>query len=72
MAQGLFCSLLIGTIHQHARRSSGRGHSPPCGRPYATAGLERPAMAVAIGYALKCPAAGAVSRWRRRGLGVQR
>ncbi|MBQ9911093.1 MAG: PTS sugar transporter subunit IIC [Lachnospiraceae bacterium] len=64
MAQGLFCSLLIGTIINTAGTQFGIGFLT---RPVATIGevdytvgglataMSGPAMAVAIGYALKCP-----------------
>ena len=64
MAQGLFCSLLIGTI---INTIGTQFHIPFLTAPVATvAGTEYtvggiasamsgPAMAVAIGYALKCP-----------------
>ena len=64
MAQGLFCSLLIGTIIDTVGT---RLHVPfltatvatVAGVPYTVGGIASamsgPAMAVAIGYALKCP-----------------
>lgn len=64
MAQGLFCSLLIGTIINTAGTQF---HIPFLTSPVATVGgteytvgglasaMSGPAMAVAIGYALKCP-----------------
>ena len=68
MAQGLFCSLLIGTIINTIGTQFGVGFltNPVCTRvvgemkiPYTVGGLAMamcgPAMAVAIGYALKCP-----------------
>ena len=68
MAQGLFCSLLIGTIINTIGTQFGVGFltNPVCTLvvgemkiPYTVGGLAMamcgPAMAVAIGYALKCP-----------------
>ena len=64
MAQGLFCSLLIGTIINTIGTQFG---IPFLTTPVATVGgidytvggiataMSGPAMAVAIGYALKCP-----------------
>ena len=64
MAQGLFCSLLIGTINDTGGTLL---HVPfltatvatVAGVPYTVGGIASamsgPAMAVAIGYALKCP-----------------
>ena len=64
MAQGLFCSLLIGTIINTVGTQFGIGFLT---KPVATVGeaeytvgglataMSGPAMAVAIGYALKCP-----------------
>ena len=64
MAQGLFCSLLIGTI---INTVGTQFHIPFLTRTVATVGqaeytvggiataMSGPAMAVAIGYALKCP-----------------
>ncbi len=64
MAQGLFCSLLIGTI---INTIGSQFHIPVLTQPVATIGkatytvggiataMSGPAMAVAIGYALKCP-----------------
>ena len=64
MAQGLFCSLLIGTI---INTVGTQFHIPFLTTPVATVGgteytvggiataMSGPAMAVAIGYALKCP-----------------
>ena len=64
MAQGLFCSLLIGTI---INTIGTQFHIPFLTTPVATFGgveytvgglasaMSGPAMAVAIGYALKCP-----------------
>ena len=53
MAQGLFCSLLIGTIINTVGQQLGIEYLTTIGG-YATA-MSGPAMAVAIGYALKCP-----------------
>ena len=53
MAQGLFCSLLIGTIINTIGQQFGIEYLTTIGG-YATA-MSGPAMAVAIGYALKCP-----------------
>lgn len=53
MAQGLFCSLLIGTILNTLGSQTGLTIFSTVGG-YATA-MSGPAMAVAIGYALKCP-----------------
>ena len=53
MAQGLFCSLLIGTILNTLGSQTGVEIFSTVGS-YATA-VSGPAMAVAIGYALKCP-----------------
>ena len=53
MAQGLFCSLLIGTILNTLGSQTGVEIFSTVGG-YATA-VSGPAMAVAIGYALKCP-----------------
>ena len=64
MAQGLFCSLLIGTIINTIGTQFNIGFliTPICtvsGVEYTVGGLATamtgPAMAVAIGYALKCP-----------------
>lgn len=64
MAQGLFCSLLIGTIINTIGKQSGVGWltSPVAtiaGEEYTVGGLATamsgPAMACAIGYALHCP-----------------
>ena len=64
MAQGLFCSLLIGTIINTLGTQLGIGFlTEPVasvgGSDYTVGGLASamsgPAMAVAIGYALKCP-----------------
>ena len=64
MAQGLFCSLLIGTIISTIGTQFNIGFLT---KPVATVGdtsytvgslasaMSGPAMAVAIGYALKCP-----------------
>ena len=51
MAQGLFCSLLIGTINKTLGQQLGIAYLTDIGT-YATA-VSGPAMAVAIGYALK-------------------
>ncbi len=53
MAQGLFCSLLIGTIINTLGQQFGIPYLETIGG-YATA-MSGPAMAVAIGYALQCP-----------------
>lgn len=53
MAQGLFCSLLIGTIIKTLGSQLGVQYLVDIGA-YAMA-VSGPAMAVAIGYALKCP-----------------
>ena len=53
MAQGLFCSLLIGTIINTIGQQFGIEYLTTIGG-YATA-MSGPAMAVAIGYALQCP-----------------
>ena len=53
MAQGLFCSLLIGTILDTLGSQTGIEIFSTVGG-YAKA-MSGPAMAVAIGYALKCP-----------------
>ncbi len=53
MAQGLFCSLLIGTILSTVGKLSGLSIFTDVGG-YASA-MAGPAMAIAIGYALKCP-----------------
>ena len=53
MAQGLFCSLLIGTILNTIGTQLGMPIFNEIGG-FATA-IAGPAMAVAIGYALKCP-----------------
>ncbi len=64
MAQGLFCSLLIGTIINTAGQQFGVSwlNSPVAvvaGAEYTVGGIASamsgPAMACAIGYALKCP-----------------
>ena len=64
MAQGLFCSLLIGTIINTLGTQFNIGFltNPVCtigGADYTVGGLAvamtGPAMAIAIGYALKCP-----------------
>ena len=52
MAQGLFCSLLIGTIFKTIGQQAGCQFLTDIGS-YAMA-VSGPAMAVAIGYALKC------------------
>lgn len=53
MAQGLFCSLLIGTIIKTIGQQAGIPYLETIGS-FATA-MSGPAMAVAIGYALSCP-----------------
>ena len=53
MAQGLFCSLLIGTIIDTIGDLTGWGFLVEIGK-YASA-MSGPAMAIAIGYALKAP-----------------
>lgn len=53
MAQGLFCSLLIGTIINTLGTQFGIPYLNTIGG-YATA-MSGPAMAIAIGYALHCP-----------------
>ena len=53
MAQGLFCSLLIGTILNTLGTQLGIEFFGTLGG-YASA-MSGPAMAIAIGYALKCP-----------------
>lgn len=53
MAQGLFCSLLIGTIINTLGTQLGIPYLNTIGG-YATA-MSGPAMAIAIGYALHCP-----------------
>ena len=53
MAQGLFASLLIGTIIKTLGQQTGLGVLVDLGS-YATA-MSGPAMAVAIGWALHCP-----------------
>ena len=53
MAQGLFCSLLIGTIINTLGTQLTIPYLNTVGG-YATA-MSGPAMAVAIGYALHCP-----------------
>jgi len=53
MAQGLFCSLLIGTIIDTIGDLTGSAFLVEVGK-YASA-MSGPAMAVAIGYALKAP-----------------
>ena len=53
MAQGLFCSLLIGTILDTLGAQLGLGFLCDIGG-YAKS-MSGPAMAIAIGYALKCP-----------------
>lgn len=64
MAQGLFCSLLIGTIINTIGTQFGISFltetvATIAGKDYTVGGLATamsgPAMAVAIGYALKCP-----------------
>ena len=53
MAQGLFCSLLIGTILNTIGTQTGLKFLNDIGG-FASA-MSGPAMAVAIGFALKCP-----------------
>ena len=53
MAQGLFCSLLIGTIIKTLGSQLGIPYLVDIGS-YAMA-VSGPAMAIAIGYALQCP-----------------
>ncbi len=53
MAQGLFCSLLVGTIMSTLGRQLGIEILVTIGG-YA-ASMSGPAMAIAIGYAIKCP-----------------
>lgn len=53
MAQGLFCSLLIGTIINTVGTQTGLGFLNEIGK-FAT-DMSGPAMAIAIGFALKCP-----------------
>lgn len=53
MAQGLFCTLLIGTIINTIGQQAGIPYLETIGG-FATA-MSGPAMACAIGYALKCP-----------------
>lgn len=53
MAQGLFCSLLIGTILNTVGNQTGLAIFSTVGG-YASK-MSGPAMAIAIGYALKCP-----------------
>ncbi|HIQ79211.1 MAG TPA: PTS sugar transporter subunit IIC, partial [Candidatus Scatomorpha intestinavium] len=53
MAQGLFCSLLIGTILNTIGSQTGLEIFSTVGG-YASS-MSGPAMAVAIGWALKCP-----------------
>ncbi len=53
MAQGLFCSLLIGTIIKTLGSQLGIAYLVDIGT-YAMA-VSGPAMAIAIGYALQCP-----------------
>ena len=64
MAQGLFCSLLIGTIIDTFGKQFGIGFltntvASVAGKDYTVGGvasaMSGPAMATAIGYALKCP-----------------
>ena len=64
MAQGLFCSLLIGTIINTIGTSFGIGFltstvATVAGVEYTVGGIATamsgPAMALAIGYALQCP-----------------
>ena len=58
MAQGLFCSLLIGTILNTLGTQLGVEFLVTVGG-YASA-MSGPAMAIAIGYALKAPPPGAL------------
>ena len=53
MAQGLFCSLLIGTIINTVGNQTGLAFLNEIGK-YAS-DMSGPAMAIAIGYALRCP-----------------
>ena len=53
MAQGLFCSLLIGTIINTIGTQTGLAFLNKIGK--FASDMSGPAMAVAIGYALKCP-----------------
>jgi uncharacterized membrane protein len=53
MAQGLFCSLLIGTIINTIGTQTGLAFLNEIGK-FASE-MSGPAMAIAIGYALKCP-----------------
>lgn len=53
MAQGLFCSLLIGTIIKTLGQQTGLGYLVTVGT-YA-AGMAGPAMAISIGFALQAP-----------------
>lgn len=53
MAQGLFCSLLIGTILNTIGTQAGLPFLNQVGK--FASDMSGPAMAIAIGYALKCP-----------------
>jgi uncharacterized membrane protein len=53
MAQGLFCSLLIGTILNTIGTQAGLPFFNKVGK--FASDMSGPAMAIAIGYALKCP-----------------
>ena len=64
MAQGLFASLLIGTIISTLGRQLGIDYLVTMGG-YCSA-MAGPAMAVSIGWALGCPPAGSVQPDRRR------
>ena len=80
MAQGLFASLLIGTIIKTLGQQTGLEMLVDLGG-YATA-MSGPAMACAIGWALHCPplvlfslitvgySANALRRWQRRRWGA--
>lgn len=67
MAQGLFASLLIGTIIKTLGQQTGLEVLVDLGG-YASA-MSGPAMACAIGWALHCPPAGAVQPDHRGLLG---
>ena len=69
MAQGLFCSLLIGTILNTLGSQTGVEIFSTVGG-YASA-MSGPAMAIAIGWALKCPPLVLFLADRRR-LGLER
>ena len=58
MAQGLFCSLLIGTIIKTIGQQAGIDFLVNIGQ-FASS-MSGPAMAIAIGYALQAPH----NRWR--------